>query len=436
MGAFTGATVIKLLEDEIQVWLPRFIGTGNYELPVLGAIVVLLLKACTQPDGPVAYLEPWLPKVLAIGQRKRDWEAAAGLPQRDKPQQGQTLLEVVEVRKVFGGLVAVNDVSFDIKAGEIVGLLGPNGAGKSTTFNLITGVAELSSGRVRLLGEEIGGLPSRLIARRGVSRTFQHVKMLPEMSVLENVALGGYLRNHAGILRSVARARCRGRAPPLPRGRAPAGARGPARADARARRQPGPRSGAADGDCPRPCADPVLLLLDEPAAGLRHQEKQSLGRVLRQLKGEGMSLLLVEHDMEFVMDLTDRIVVMEFGTKLMEGTPAEVQASPQVRALPGHGALMSPSPILASLNAREPFWSVPGDGDACGIEPQAHRPTGRLGRPGARPNTHSSDVDAETAHDQTTTPTTRCSMSATCTPAMAAPRCSAASTCSCSPARC
>ena len=80
------------------------------------------------------------------------------------------------------------------------------------------------------------------------------------------------------------------------------------------------------------CADPVLLLLDEPAAGLRHQEKQSLGRVLRQLKGEGMSLLLVEHDMEFVMDLTDRIVVMEFGTKLMEGTPAEVQASPQVRA--------------------------------------------------------------------------------------------------------
>ena len=329
-GAFTGATVIKLLEDEIQVWLPRFIGTGNYELPVLGAIVVLLLKHA--PKGLWPYLEPWLPKVLAIGQRKRDWEAAAALPQRDKPQQGQTLLEVVEVRKVFGGLVAVNDVSFDIKAGEIVGLLGPNGAGKSTTFNLITGVAELSSGRVRLLGEEIGGLPSRLIARRGVSRTFQHVKMLPEMSVLENVALGGYLRSHAGILRSVA-----GLAAEEERRLFREAERQLERVGLREQMHE-PAGNLALGQARLMeiaralCADPVLLLLDEPAAGLRHQEKQSLGRVLRQLKGEGMSLLLVEHDMEFVMDLTDRIVVMEFGTKLMEGTPAEVQASPQVRA--------------------------------------------------------------------------------------------------------
>lgn len=329
-GAFTGATVIKLLEDQIQVWLPRFIGTGNYELPVLGAIVVLLLKHA--PKGVWPYLERLLPKPLAEGQRKRDWEAAAALPLRDKPQQGQTLLEVVEVRKVFGGLVAVNDVSFEIKAGEIVGLLGPNGAGKSTTFNLITGVAALSAGRVRLLGEEIGGLPSRLIARRGVSRTFQHVKMLPEMSVLENVALGGYLRSHAGILRSVA-----GLARDEERRLFREAERQLERVGLREQMHE-PAGNLALGQARLMeiaralCADPVLLLLDEPAAGLRHQEKQSLGRVLRQLKGEGMSLLLVEHDMEFVMDLTDRIVVMEFGTKLMEGTPAEVQASPQVRA--------------------------------------------------------------------------------------------------------
>jgi branched-chain amino acid transport system permease protein len=271
-------------------------------------------------------------KRLPRADRKRDWDAAPALPLRAKPAHGEPLLQVEAVRKEFGGLVAVNDVSFAIHAGDIVGLIGPNGAGKSTTFNLITGVLALTSGQVRWRGQAIGGLPSRKIAARGISRTFQHVKMIPEMTVLENVALGGYLRGRSGTTRAMLRLdreeeksmfaeaeRQLARIGMADRMHELAGnlALGPQRLMEIARAL---------------CTDPALLLLDEPAAGLRHKEKQALADVLRQLKREGMSLLLVEHDMEFVMGLTDRIVVMEFGTRLMEGTPAEVQASPAVRA--------------------------------------------------------------------------------------------------------
>ncbi len=326
-GAFLGAGVVKIVEDQLQVLLPKLIGTsGNFETIVFGVVLVVVLKYA--PDGLWSFVSRWIPRA----DRPRDWEGAEPLPARAKPTAGEPLLEVRDARKTFGGLVAVNDISFDLRAGEIVGLIGPNGAGKSTTFNLITGVLSLSGGQVQYRGEPIAGLPSRQIARRGISRTFQHVKMIPEMTVLENVALGGYLRGSAGTVRAMLR---------LDRAEE-------RRMFAEAERQLA-RIGMADRmhelagnlalgpqrlmEIARAlCSDPALLLLDEPAAGLRHREKQALADVLRQLKGEGMSLLLVEHDMEFVMGLTDRIVVMEFGTKLMEGTPAEVQASPAVRA--------------------------------------------------------------------------------------------------------
>ncbi|WP_427912773.1 ABC transporter permease subunit [Ramlibacter sp. MMS24-I3-19] len=326
-GAFLGAAVVKLVEDQLQVLLPRLIGTsGNFETIVFGIVLVVVLKYA--PDGVWTFVQKLLPRT----QRRRDWDGAAALPARNKPTRGERLLQVDTVRKQFGGLTAVNDVSFEIRAGDIVGLIGPNGAGKSTTFNLITGVLALTGGQVRWRGEAIGGLPSRTIAARGISRTFQHVKMIPDMTVLENVALGGHLRGHAGTLRAMLRLdraeerhlfaeaeRQLARIGMADRMHEMAGnlALGPQRLMEIARAL---------------CADPALLLLDEPAAGLRHKEKQALAAVLRQLKDEGMSLLLVEHDMEFVMGLTDRIVVMEFGTRLMEGTPAEVQASPAVRA--------------------------------------------------------------------------------------------------------
>jgi branched-chain amino acid transport system permease protein len=326
-GALTGAALTKLLDDQLQVLLPRLIGTsGSYEVIVFGIALVMMLKY--QPDG----LWDFVARRLPHPQREVDWADAPALPESAKPAAGELLLDVRAVRKEFGGLVAVNDVSFQVRAGEIVGLIGPNGAGKSTTFNLVTGVLPLTSGAVAFRGQTISGRRSRAIARCGIARTFQHVKMIPDMTVLENVALGAHTRGNKGVLSAMTRVD---------------------RAEERslfkeAQRQlerigMGPWLHELAGNLPMGpqrlleiaralCSDPALLLLDEPAAGLRHKEKLALIEVLRQLQREGMTILLVEHDMDLVMDVCERLVVMEFGTLLMEGTPREVQQSPEVRA--------------------------------------------------------------------------------------------------------
>ena len=326
-GAISGAVMTKLLEDELQVLLPKLIGTsGSYEVIVFGIVLVLVLKYL--PDGIWSLVGRFLPKP----DRVEDWHDAPALAERAKPAKGETVLAVDKVRKEFGGLVAVNDVSFQIGAGQIVGLIGPNGAGKSTTFNLITGVLGMTSGTVKFRGETISGLPSREISARGMSRTFQHVKMIPEMTVLENVALGAQMRGHKNAIASMLRMD-RAEEQSLMREAERQLRRigmGDAMHEQAGNLAMGPQRLMEIARAL--CSDPALLLLDEPAAGLRHKEKQSLVAVLRQLQAEGMSILLVEHDMEMVMDVTDHIVVMEFGTKLMEGTPQEVQESPKVRA--------------------------------------------------------------------------------------------------------
>lgn len=326
-GAVAGAGIVKLLEDQLQVLLPKLIGTsGNYELIVFGILIVLVLKYL--PSGLWDAIDRRLPRAP----RKQDWGQAPALPVQPKPTTGDVVLDVRAIRKQFGGLVAVNDISFQIRAGQITGLIGPNGAGKSTTFNLVTGVLGLTSGEVVFRGERISGLPSRTIACRGLSRTFQHVKMVPDMTVLENVALGAHLRSHQGALSAMLhwdRSEERQLFAEAERQLRRVGmgaylhhkagdlSMGPQRLLEIARAL---------------CADPALLLLDEPAAGLRHKEKQELAEVLRTLRAEGMAILLVEHDMGLVMDICDHIVVMEFGTHLMEGTPTEVQQSEKVRA--------------------------------------------------------------------------------------------------------
>jgi len=326
-GAITGVTLTKLMADQLQVLLPKLIGTsGSYETIVFGVLLVLTLKYA--PNGIWAFVDRKLPKPA----RKVDWQDAAPLPQRSKPASGERVLQAIDIRKEFGGLVAVNNINFSVQAGQIMGLIGPNGAGKSTTFNLITGVLGLTSGRVTFRGEDISALASRDIAKRGISRTFQHVKMIADMTVLENVALGAHLRGDKGALSATLRLdraeeRSLFREAEIQLRRIGMGdalhelagnlAMGPQRLLEIARAL---------------CNDPALLLLDEPAAGLRYKEKQALADVLRQLKSEGLSILLVEHDMDLVMQVTDRIVVMEFGTLLIEGTPEEIQASPAVRA--------------------------------------------------------------------------------------------------------
>ena len=236
--------------------------------------------------------------------------------------------------KHFGGVKAVDDVSFTLARGTITGLIGPNGAGKSTMFNLVSGVLDATSGSVRFRGQEVAGRTSRDIALMGMSRTFQHVRLLPQMSVLDNVAIGAHRREYRGLLAGVLTGAWR-----LDR-------RDESRLLAEAARQI-ERVGLADhmfdaaGSLPLGkqrileiaralCSDPCLLLLDEPAAGLRYLEKRALADLLRKLKSERLSVLLVEHDMDFVMGLVDRVYVMDFGQKIAEGLPEQVQRDPRV----------------------------------------------------------------------------------------------------------
>jgi len=326
-GALTGAMLTKLLEDYLQVWLPQWMGTsGSYEIIVFGIMLVLMLKFL--PDGLwslVSRLAPDAPRII-------DWHDAPALPRRPKPVAGEAVLTVQAIRKHFGGLVAVNDVSFDVRAGQIVGLIGPNGAGKSTTFNLVTGVLRATGGSVHFRGESITALRSRAIAARGISRTFQHVNMVAGMTVLENVALGAHLRAKKGVASAMAglnraeeKQLFREAQQQLERIGMGACLHEPAGNLAMGQQRLMEIARAL-------CADPALLLLDEPAAGLRHQEKQALVAVLRQLRESGMSILLVEHDMDLVMQVCDHLVVMEFGSLLTQGTPAAIQQSPAVRA--------------------------------------------------------------------------------------------------------
>jgi len=328
-GAVLGAGLLTILKDVLQGVLPKLLGAnGNFEIIVFGVLLVLLLQHAR--DG----VWPFVRRLFPSGPPVQAPAHADALPVRTRPAAGELVLDVRAARKEFGGLVAVNDVSFQVRAGEIVGLIGPNGAGKSTTFNLVTGVLSLTRGEIRYGGEVISGLPSREIVRRGIGRTFQHVHLLPTMTVLENVAIGAHLRGdfapQGGVAAAVLRLNQAEEQKLL----------------FEARRQL-ERVGLADCmymeagslalgqqrilEIARAlCCDPALLLLDEPAAGLRYKEKQALADLLRRLKGEGMSVLLVEHDMDFVMNLTDRLVVMEFGTRIAEGVPEVVQKDPAV----------------------------------------------------------------------------------------------------------
>ncbi len=324
-GAVLGSAVVTLVLHWLQEWLPRLVGqAGDFELIVFGAVMVLLLQRSA------AGLWPVLARRVPVRERRPDLRDAAPLPARAMPTRGDPLLRVDGVTKRFGGLVAANEMSLEVRAGEIVALIGPNGAGKTTLFDVISGVTDPTAGEVTFRGEAIQGRRQRHIAAMGLSRTFQHVRLVAGMTVLENAAVGAHLRGRRGALAASWR---------LDRAEE-------RRLLAEAARQV-TRVGLADalfqpaGSLPLGkqrvleiaralCADPALLLLDEPAAGLRHLEKRALAELLRGLRAQGMAILLVEHDVDFVMGLVDRVVVMDFGHKIAEGLPAEVQRDPRV----------------------------------------------------------------------------------------------------------
>jgi branched-chain amino acid transport system permease protein len=324
-GAVLGAALVTLARDALQDYLPLFgPGAGQAEVVVFGVLFILVLQ--TARGGIIPAIARLLPR-----RTPPIPPDAPPLPSRARPAPGTILLEAEGLERRFGGLVAVSDVSFSLRAGEILGLIGPNGAGKSTIFNLLAGSLWPSAGRVRLLGRDITALPARRIAALGLARTFQHVRLRPSMTLLDNVMLGAHLRGRAGLLR----------------GALALDAAEERRIRAEAMRQLR-RVGLGDapyelaGNLPLGrqrvlevaralAADPVLIVLDEPAAGLRPLEKKALAELLRALRREGMTILLVEHDMDFVMGLVDRIVVLDFGVKLAEGLPAEIRADARVQ---------------------------------------------------------------------------------------------------------
>jgi len=244
------------------------------------------------------------------------------------------MLEVSGITQIFGGVTALQDVSFRIEKGDITGVIGPNGAGKTTLFNIITGIYTQTSGTVSLVGKDVSGLPPERLARLGMVRTFQNIELFGQMTVRENIMVGMHTKSSCGLLSCALK---------MPW----------SIVEERRIRQGAEKwlefTGITDladvtaGNLPfgkgrlleiaRALAvEPSLILMDEPAAGLNSQETLALAKLIQRIREMGITVVLVEHDMELVMDICDRIVVLNLGRKLAEGTPREIQENPEVIA--------------------------------------------------------------------------------------------------------
>lgn len=241
-------------------------------------------------------------------------------------------LRLSKVTKAFGGLHAVEDVSFDVTAGQILGVIGPNGAGKSTLFNLITGLAPLTSGDVAYRGEDVTNVAAHERIGRGMARTFQIVRLFGDLSVVENVMLGAHTTVTRGFLWSALTFPAvfkRERETRQRAMKALAFVGLEDRAEHIASHLPHGQQRLVE-IARALIAKPDMLLLDEPAAGLNGSETAHLSRILKKVNGQGVTILLVEHDMNFVMALCDHIVVLDHGAKIAEGSPPEVQRNSDV----------------------------------------------------------------------------------------------------------
>jgi branched-chain amino acid transport system permease protein len=322
-GVFLGASLITGLEEWLKDILPKVFGrTGNYEVIAYGLVLVGILILA--PRGLWPFLERYLPHPTPRKPR------GMGLPAKPALPKAEVILEARQLSKAFGGLSAVNNLSFQLRQGEILGLIGPNGAGKSTCFNLITGVYAPTQGEVRFKGAVISGLAPFVVHEKGIGRTFQHPHLFAEMTVLENAALGTYARTKAGMLSCLLGTHRREEEAALSEAYRALERVGLAEL---AHHKAGELALGQQRllEIARALASsPEVLLLDEPAAGLRAAEKLELARLIRRLALEGITVLLVDHDMDLVMGLVDRVVVMHYGEKLAEGTPREVQQNPRV----------------------------------------------------------------------------------------------------------
>jgi len=243
------------------------------------------------------------------------------------------LVVAEQVRKEFGGLVATDDVDFTIPHGSVVSLIGPNGAGKTTFFNMLTGVYRPTSGRIVLDGEDVTGMPPHAITERGIGRTFQNIRLFQNMTALENVLVGMHSRLRGGILGSILRTPKIRREEQQARERARELLRycGLRNKDDEISRE------LSYGDQRRLevaralATEPKLLLLDEPTAGMNPQETAEFTTFVQELREQrGLTVLMIEHDMRVVMNISDRVTVLDYGAKIAEGSPADVQKDPRV----------------------------------------------------------------------------------------------------------
>ncbi len=339
-GAVLGAGIVTLLREALRDIMPRFFRGGasaEYEIVVFGLLLagVVILA----PGGAWPFLLRLLrlesrqvtsPRPAPIEGGGADPPAASSIgPARPA---GEVLLDVADLEKQFGGLMAVNGLSFQVRAGEIYAVIGPNGAGKTTAFNLISGILRLTGGTIRLSGARVDGLTAYHVAALGVARTFQTPRVFADLSVLDNVLVGMHRHLRAGFLPSMLHlAR---REEDAAAGLALDALRRVGLAD-----QATLRAGALSFggqrllEVARALATrPRLLLLDEPASGLSAAERHGLVTLIRQIRAAGVTVLLVEHDVRLVMGLADRVLVLNYGERIAEDAPGEVQRDPRVIA--------------------------------------------------------------------------------------------------------
>jgi branched-chain amino acid transport system permease protein len=337
-GAVVGGFAVEFLDEGLRETIPLLVPGATGEVQLIGFGLMLTLAMIFLPGGLHQLFRMVTDRRVAVAAAR----AEAGAPdtgegpllvREGRPEPGTVLLSVRGLTKRFGGVVAVNGVDLDVAAGEIVALIGPNGAGKTTCFNMVSGVTEPSAGTVELRGERIDGRKPHVFARHRATRTFQNLQVFGSSTVLGNVMVGRHLRSGVGLLR----------------GMLGFAARHEEREIVAAAREVIDLVGlTADAD--RPAADlsfgrqrlmevaralavePDLLLLDEPMAGLSGAERRDLARLLRRLRAGGMGIVLVEHDVEAVLALADRVAVLDDGELIALGTPQQVREDPAVVA--------------------------------------------------------------------------------------------------------